>query len=67
MWSLRLGATEDARGEHFGSRGAMRQFESPVQCTGVTRAGRRCGIASEASRMLDDLGRSVNEPFLLGA
>ena len=45
----------------------MRQLKYPLQCTGVTRAGRRCGITSEASRMLDDRGRSVNEPLLLGA
>ena len=51
----------------MGSRGEMRQFKSPVQCTGVTRAGRRCGITSETSRLLDDQGRNVNEPLLLGA
>ena len=45
----------------------MRQFKSPVQCTGVTRAGCRCGITSETSRRLDDRGHSVNEPLLLGA
>ena len=45
----------------------MRQYKSPVQCTGVTRAGRRCGITSETSRLLDDQGRNVNEPLLLGA
>ena len=45
----------------------MRQLKSPVQCTGVTRAGRRCGITSETSRLLDDRGHNVNEPLLLGA
>ena len=65
--SLRLDATEDARREQFGSRGEMRQYKSPVQCTGVTRAGRRCGITSETSRLLDDRGNNVNEPLLLGA
>ena len=65
--SLRLDATEDARREQFGSRGEMRQYKSPVQCTGVTRAGRRCGITSEPSRLLDDRGNNVNEPLLLGA
>ena len=45
----------------------MKQYKSPVQCTGVTRAGRRCGITSETSRLLDDRGHNVNEPLLLGA
>ena len=65
--TFRLYATEDARREQFGSRGEMRQYKSPVQCTGVTRAGRRCGITSETSRLLDDRGHSVNEPLLLGS
>ena len=65
--TFRLYATEDARREQFGSRGEMRQYKSPVQCTGVTRAGRRCGITSETSRLLDDRGNNVNEPLLLGA
>jgi len=60
-------ATGDAGRERFGSRAAMRKFKSPAQCTGMTRAWRRCGITSETSRMLDDRGRSVTEPLLLGA
>ena len=65
--SRRFDAARGERREHLGSRGEMRQFKSPVQCTGLTRAGRRCSITSEASRVHDDQGRNVNEPLLLGA
>ena len=63
----KFASTEDVPREEFGSRGAMRQLKSPIPCTGVPRAGSPCGITSEASRVLDDQGRNVNEPLLRGA
>ena len=44
----------------------MRRFNIPVQCAGVARTGKRCGINSE-SRMVDDRGNQVSEPLRLGA